>query len=160
MLLPFLLGLPIPGPLDMSEKKVATTDHSCGGQLASISSWPYKCFEPVPLQELLTRVAALQAQSTHTWELRKRVPPHLLPAAVKSTDESLGQVLLQPKCKSGKTSPSANNSSLLKHATLLYSTVALYANPVSGDVWQKGSQCHPSGSHTHASAVQLQLSHP
>lgn len=57
---------------------------------------------------------------------------------MNSLGESLGQVLLQPKCKSGKTRPLANNSSLLKHATLLYSTVAPYADLISGDVWQNG----------------------
>lgn len=79
---------------------------------------------------------------------------------MKSTDESLEQVLLQPKCKSGKIGPLANSSSLLKCATLLYSTVAPCANPVAGDVQQKGSHCHPLGPCTHASAVQLQLGHP
>lgn len=69
----FLLGVPIPGPLDMGEKKVATTDYSCGGQLASASHRADKCFEPVPSQELLTRVAALQAQSARPWELWKHI---------------------------------------------------------------------------------------
>jgi len=79
---------------------------------------------------------------------------------MKSTDESLGQVLLQPKCKSGKIGPLANNSSLLKCATVLYSTVAPCANPVTGDAWPEGSHCQPLGPSTHASAVQLQLGHP
>lgn len=79
---------------------------------------------------------------------------------MKSTDESLRQVLLQPKCKSGKIGPLANNNSLLKCATFLYSTVAPCANPIAGDAWQRGSHCHPLGSCTYASAVQLQLSHP
>lgn len=75
VLLPFLLGLPIPGPLDMGEKKVATSDYNCGDQLASISRWADKCFGPVPLQGLLVRVAALQAQSAHPWEPQKHISP-------------------------------------------------------------------------------------
>lgn len=58
-------------------------------------------------------------------------------------DESLGQVLLQPKCKSGKIGTLANNSSSLKCATLLCSTVAPCANPVAGDAQQKGVTLPP-----------------